>query len=140
MSLTRRTALLSIGASIVTLLLKFGAYFLTGSVGLLSDAIESFVNLAAALIAFTAITIAGRQDVIFCSFGDMVRVPGSKKDLLAVKAAGGVRDLDALLRVRALGVTRCGATRTAQMMDDARARLGLEPLGGVAAAPSPAGY
>jgi deoxyribose-phosphate aldolase len=57
-----------------------------------------------------------------------------------VKAAGGVRDLDALLRVRALGVTRCGATRTAQMMDDARARLGLEPLGGVAAAPSPAGY
>lgn len=60
MSLTRRVALLSVGASIVTLLLKFGAYFLTGSVGLLSDAIESFVNLAAALIAFTAITIANR--------------------------------------------------------------------------------
>jgi cation diffusion facilitator family transporter len=60
MSLTRRVALLSVGAAIVTLLLKFGAYFLTGSVGLLSDAIESFVNLAAALIAFTAITIAGR--------------------------------------------------------------------------------
>lgn len=60
MSLTRRTALLSIAAAIVTLLLKFGAYFLTGSVGLLSDAIESFVNLAAALIAFTAITIAHR--------------------------------------------------------------------------------
>jgi cation diffusion facilitator family transporter len=60
MSITRRVALLSVGAAIVTLLLKFGAYFLTGSVGLLSDAIESFVNLAAALIAFTAITIAGR--------------------------------------------------------------------------------
>lgn len=60
MSITRRTALLSVGAAIVTLLLKFGAYFLTGSVGLLSDAIESFVNLAAALIAFTAITIASR--------------------------------------------------------------------------------
>jgi len=60
MSITRRTALLSIAAAIVTLLLKFGAYFLTGSVGLLSDAIESFVNLAAALIAFTAITIAHR--------------------------------------------------------------------------------
>src|SRR5512143_1268322 len=43
-----------------------------------------------------------------------------------VKAAGGIRDLDALLRVRALGVTRCGATRTATMMDDARKRLGLE--------------
>lgn len=42
-----------------------------------------------------------------------------------VKAAGGVRDLDALLRVRALGVTRCGATRTASMLDEARRRLGL---------------
>jgi len=46
-----------------------------------------------------------------------------------VKAAGGVRDLDALLRVRALGVTRCGATRTASMLDDARRRLGLAPQG-----------
>ena len=42
-----------------------------------------------------------------------------------VKAAGGIRDLDALLRVRALGVTRCGATRTAAMLDDACERLGL---------------
>lgn len=42
-----------------------------------------------------------------------------------VKAAGGIRDLDALLRVRALGVTRCGATRTAAMLDDACGRLGL---------------
>ena len=42
-----------------------------------------------------------------------------------VKAAGGIRDLDALLRVRALGVTRCGATRTAAMLDDACQRLGL---------------
>ncbi len=60
MSITRRVALLSVSASIVTLLLKFGAYFLTGSVGLLSDAIESFVNLTAALIAFTALSIADR--------------------------------------------------------------------------------
>ena len=36
-----------------------------------------------------AIEIASRPDVIFCSFGDMLRVPGSRKDLLAVKAAGG---------------------------------------------------
>ncbi len=41
-----------------------------------------------------------------------------------VKAAGGVRDVDALLRVRAIGVTRCGATRTAAMLDEARLRLG----------------
>ena len=36
-----------------------------------------------------AIEIASRPDVIFTSFGDMLRVPGSKKDLLTVKAEGG---------------------------------------------------
>ena len=36
-----------------------------------------------------AIAIASRPEVIFCSFGDMLRVPGSQKDLLAVKSAGG---------------------------------------------------
>jgi hydrogenase expression/formation protein HypD len=36
-----------------------------------------------------AITIASRSDVIFASFGDMLRVPGSSKDLLSVKAEGG---------------------------------------------------
>ena len=46
-----------------------------------------------------------------------------------VKAAGGIRDLDALLRVRALGVTRCGATCTASMLDEARLRLGLPAIG-----------
>ncbi|HUO31605.1 MAG TPA: deoxyribose-phosphate aldolase [Bryobacteraceae bacterium] len=42
-----------------------------------------------------------------------------------VKAAGGVRDLDALLHVRALGVSRVGATRTASMLDECKRRLGL---------------
>jgi hydrogenase expression/formation protein HypD len=36
-----------------------------------------------------AIEIASRKNVIFCSFGDMLRVPGSQKDLLSVKAEGG---------------------------------------------------
>ncbi len=36
-----------------------------------------------------AIAIAGQEDVIFCSFGDMLRVPGSEKDLLSVRADGG---------------------------------------------------
>jgi deoxyribose-phosphate aldolase len=40
-----------------------------------------------------------------------------------VKAAGGVRDLDKLLEVRALGVTRCGASRTADILDECRRRL-----------------
>jgi deoxyribose-phosphate aldolase len=46
-----------------------------------------------------------------------------------VKAAGGVRDLDTLLEVRALGVTRCGASRTKEMLDDCRTRLGFSLLG-----------
>ena len=36
-----------------------------------------------------AIALAGQDDVIFCTFGDMMRVPGSKRDLFMVKAAGG---------------------------------------------------
>ncbi len=36
-----------------------------------------------------ALEIAGRPDVIFCSFGDMLRVPGSHTDVLSVKARGG---------------------------------------------------
>ncbi len=41
-----------------------------------------------------------------------------------VKAAGGVRDLDKLLEVRAIGVTRCGASRTQEMLDECRRRVG----------------
>ncbi|MBE0537355.1 MAG: deoxyribose-phosphate aldolase [Phycisphaerae bacterium] len=40
-----------------------------------------------------------------------------------VKAAGGVRDLDKLLQVRALGVTRAGATATAAILDECKRRL-----------------
>ncbi len=36
-----------------------------------------------------AVAIASRSDVVFCSFGDMLRVPGSHTDLLKVKAGGG---------------------------------------------------
>jgi deoxyribose-phosphate aldolase len=70
---------------------------------------------------------------------DLILMRKHSPDFVQVKAAGGIRDLDALLRVRALGVTRAGATRTAAMMDDARKRLGLPPIEG--AMPSaPAGY
>ena len=40
-----------------------------------------------------------------------------------VKAAGGIRTLDALLEVRSLGVARCGATRTAEILDECRRRI-----------------
>ncbi|HLU47474.1 MAG TPA: deoxyribose-phosphate aldolase, partial [Planctomycetota bacterium] len=41
-----------------------------------------------------------------------------------VKAAGGVRDLDVFLAVRAIGVTRVGASRTREILDECRRRLG----------------
>jgi cation diffusion facilitator family transporter len=53
-------AWLSIAAAVVTIALKTGAYLLTGSVGLLSDAAESVVNLVAAVIALVALTVAAR--------------------------------------------------------------------------------
>ena len=45
-----------------------------------------------------------------------------------VKAAGGVRDLDTLLKVKALGVTRVGASATAAILDPAREQLGMQPI------------
>jgi cation diffusion facilitator family transporter len=53
-------AWLAIAAAITTIALKTGAYLLTGSVGLLSDAAESVVNLVAAIIALVALTVAAR--------------------------------------------------------------------------------
>ncbi|MFB2877647.1 cation diffusion facilitator family transporter [Floridanema aerugineum] len=52
--------LISIAAALITIALKAGAYFLTGSVGLLSDAAESCVNLVAALVAFWAVSYAAK--------------------------------------------------------------------------------
>lgn len=57
----RRYASISIAAAVVTIALKAGAYLLTGSVGLLSDAVESLVNLAGALMAFWMLTVAARE-------------------------------------------------------------------------------
>ncbi|HMD18058.1 MAG TPA: deoxyribose-phosphate aldolase [Terriglobales bacterium] len=59
---------------------------------------------------------------------DLILMRRHSPPSVQVKAAGGIRDLDGLLRVRALGVTRCGATRTASMLDEARRRLGLPAI------------
>ena len=53
-----RYALLSLGAALATMGLKSLAWWLTGSVGFLSDALESLVNLAAALLAFSMLRLA----------------------------------------------------------------------------------
>lgn len=54
----QRYAWISIGAAMATILLKGLAWWMTGSVGLLSDAIESFVNLAGALMALWMLALA----------------------------------------------------------------------------------
>jgi cation diffusion facilitator family transporter len=55
-----RYALISVFAALATITLKGGAYLLTGSIGLLSDALESLVNLIAALVALFALSVAAR--------------------------------------------------------------------------------
>lgn len=60
MSPTRRMASLSIATSIATLALKFGAWWVTGSMGLFSDALETLVNVAAAGVALVVLSVAER--------------------------------------------------------------------------------
>ncbi|HQG45953.1 MAG TPA: cation diffusion facilitator family transporter [bacterium] len=67
-SLTRY-AWLSIAAAVLTISLKVTAYLLTGSVGLLSDAMESLVNLAAAFMALAMLTVASRPPDELHAFG-----------------------------------------------------------------------
>jgi cation diffusion facilitator family transporter len=60
---------LSIAAAIATITLKTAAYFYTGSIGLLSDALESVINLAAAIVALLMIKIAAQPPDEEHSFG-----------------------------------------------------------------------
>lgn len=53
---------------------------------------------------------------------DLALMRASCSVAVQVKAAGGVRDLDGLIRVRELGASRCGATATAAMLDEYRRR------------------
>ena len=55
---------------------------------------------------------------------------------LQIKAAGGIRDLDTLLEFRGLGATRVGASRSKEILDDCRRRLGLDDVAGAASASS----
>jgi len=76
------------------------------------------------------------------TLADLTLMRKHSPERVQVKAAGGIRDLDALLEVRAIGVSRVGATRTESMLEECRKRLGLEPISpGVAVvAQAPAGY
>ena len=57
-----------------------------------------------------------------------------------VKAAGGVRNLDALLAIRAIGVSRVGTSNTQSILEECRKRLDLEPISPNGASGAPAGY
>jgi len=64
---------------------------------------------------------------------DLTLMRASCSEKVQVKAAGGVRDLDGLIKVRDLGGTRCGATATAAMLDEYRRREAAEQAGGTVA-------
>jgi cation diffusion facilitator family transporter len=64
-----RFAWLSIAAALLTIALKATAYWLTGSIGLLSDALEALVNLVAAIMALSMLTVAGRPADEIHAFG-----------------------------------------------------------------------
>ena len=69
---------------------------------------------------------------------DLKLMVAHTKPPVQVKAAGGVRDLEKLLEVRALGVTRVGASATKQILDECRSRLNLEAID--IEAPEASGY
>jgi cation diffusion facilitator family transporter len=108
-----RFAWLSIAAAIVTIAMKLAAWRLTGSVGLLSDALESFVNLAAATIALVMITVATRPPDDRHAFGY------DKAEYFASGAEGAL----ILLAAAAIGWAAVGRLLHPQPLE--RAGLGL---------------
>jgi deoxyribose-phosphate aldolase len=78
------------------------------------------------------------------TFADLELMRKHSPPRVQVKAAGGIRDLDALLAVRAIGVSRVGATRTESMLEECRKRLDLKPISQTATqvppATAPTGY
>lgn len=92
-------AWLSIGAALVTIALKTGAYFITGSVGLLSDAVESVVNLVGGVMALAMLKIAERPADEDHAYGH------SKAEYFSSGLEGG------LILVAALGIALAAVPR-----------------------------
>jgi len=108
-----RFAWLSIGAAVATIVLKGGAYFLTGSVGLFSDAIESLVNLAGASMALLMLTIAARP-------ADESHVYGHSKAEYFSSITEGL-----LILVAAIGIISAAIDRLLHPRDLEQLGLGL---------------
>jgi cation diffusion facilitator family transporter len=85
-------AWLSIAAAIATIALKAGAYWLTGSVGLLSDALESVINLVAAIMALAMLTVAARppDESHVHGHGKAEYFSSTVEGVLIFVAAGGI--------------------------------------------------
>jgi len=62
------------------------------------------------------------------TFEDLELMRANSPEHVQVKAAGGIRDFEAVLKARGLGVSRIGSSRTNQLLDVCRERLGLEPI------------
>lgn len=108
-----RFAIISILAALVTIGLKFTAYGLTGSVGLLSDALESVVNLLTAFVALYALTVADRPEDEEHAFGH------GKAEYFSSGFEG------ALILVAAVGIAVAAVDRFLDPRDIARAGVGL---------------
>lgn len=110
----RRFAWLSIAAAIATIALKAFAYLLTGSVGLLSDALESFVNLAGALMALAMLSLAARPPDANHAYGHGKAEyfsSGVEGGLILIAAASiAVAAVDRLLHPRGLEQLGLGLT------------------------------
>lgn len=107
-SLTR-FAWLSIAAAATTIVLKMGAYLLTGSVGLLSDALESLVNLAGGIMALSMLVIAARP-------ADTSHVYGHSKAEYFASVTEGVLILGAALGIIITAVERLLAPRALEQL------------------------
>ncbi|MFN8463567.1 MAG: cation diffusion facilitator family transporter [Anaerolineales bacterium] len=119
-SLTR-FAWLSIGAAVATIALKTTAYYLTGSVGLLSDAIESLVNLVGAGMALGMLTIAARP-------ADESHVYGHSKAEYFASATEGLLILGASAGIVSAAVQRL---RNPQALEQLGLGLGVSVLASV---------
>ena len=107
-SLTR-FAWLSIAAALATISLKTGAYLLTHSVGLLSDAMESLVNLAGAVMALGMLTIAARP-------ADESHVYGHSKAEYFASVTEGILILGAATGIISAAVSRLFQPRALEQL------------------------
>lgn len=111
----RAYALLSIATAVITIVLKFVAYRLTGSVGLFGDATESLVNLAAALVVLWALTLAALPPDELHSYGH------SKAEYFASGLEGAL----VLLAAASIGYTAWGRLLAPQPLEQLGIGLGL---------------